>query len=692
MKIYFFRLPNWRSVGLALVLYTVSACCSADVNSDFLAAAKSGDLGEVSRLLNSGASINARDKNGLTALHASAAYGFNSALSFKPTADATAKYLAVVKFLLGKGADVSASGAGFHVGYTPLHAAAHYGFRDTAELLIARGAKVDARDNDGAIPLHYASRYGFTGVSDLLISKGANVNAKDNGGWTPLYFASSFRERTDYVRFLIAKGADVNARRNDGKTPLHNAAESRVEESVVLLISNGADVNAKDKDGNTPYDIAAKGIDKEFAALFVAVPAKVKPSFDCTNDKALNYVERNVCSFPPLTVLDRRLNDAYIAAASVAKNPINLRDEQREWIRGRNQTCEQAGPKCSMPKLMSMYENRITRLSQIEANPRINDGRDVCVALVKLADDGELKNLAIRTSRMPTERELVDLNQAVGGTHGQPDAVYELQLKPSGPAERFGQFFTGGSCAATQLFNLRSLANSKGESNGWVDVNDPDEIIRWAYWGGGDYPVKYQGRYFMITSNLSDQNSVNMISSINTDGKVLPLCTVKRVSFKYVADSEAISLCSKIARGTTKPIGWKDPGVDLASSRDEFEAKFSIYADSVKVARIDLNGDGVLENIGRFTYASGAGCGSENVWGRVLTDNLQNVVKGELDSLLSPLDGPFEIYLDNQNYYIRSAVSKKTDQVVRIRGNRVEKVCELSRKNQSTPDVMFEMK
>ena len=48
-------------------------------------------------------------------------------------------------------------------------------------------------------------------VAELLIAKGANVNAKDNHGDGPLNFVAISGQK-DMVELLIEKGADVNTR------------------------------------------------------------------------------------------------------------------------------------------------------------------------------------------------------------------------------------------------------------------------------------------------------------------------------------------------------------------------------------------------------------------------------------------------------------------------------------------------
>jgi len=58
--------------------------------------------------------------------------------------------------------------------------------------------------------LHLAAYFGIETIVQLLLEKGADVNAADQGGWTPLYQASRIGH-IDVVKLLLEKGADVNA-------------------------------------------------------------------------------------------------------------------------------------------------------------------------------------------------------------------------------------------------------------------------------------------------------------------------------------------------------------------------------------------------------------------------------------------------------------------------------------------------
>ena len=93
-----------------------------------------------------------------------------------------------VRKLLDAGADVNIRNANKgRLQYTPLHWAAHYGHLEIAELLISRGADLDAEDPAYSTPLYLAAEEGYPKVVEFLISKGAEVNVKSNTwGYTPL--------------------------------------------------------------------------------------------------------------------------------------------------------------------------------------------------------------------------------------------------------------------------------------------------------------------------------------------------------------------------------------------------------------------------------------------------------------------------------------------------------------------------
>ena len=65
----------------------------------------------------------------------------------------------------------------------------------------------------------FAVTNGDKETAELLIEKGADMNAKDDVGMTLLHEAANVSKKV-IVELLIAEGANVDARAFDGKTPV----------------------------------------------------------------------------------------------------------------------------------------------------------------------------------------------------------------------------------------------------------------------------------------------------------------------------------------------------------------------------------------------------------------------------------------------------------------------------------------
>ena len=149
------------------------------------------------------------------------------------------------------------------------------------ESLLAPGADINARDNDGKTMLIRAVWGGKRDLVELLLAHGADVNAKDSKyGDTPLCYAVEFREK-DLAEVLLAHGADVNAKDSKyGQTPLHVAVNDGNKEMVELLLAHRADVNAKAANGQTPLHLAASFGRTDIAELLLDHGADVNARDD----------------------------------------------------------------------------------------------------------------------------------------------------------------------------------------------------------------------------------------------------------------------------------------------------------------------------------------------------------------------------------------------------------------------------
>jgi len=108
--------------------------------------------------------------------------------------------LEIVKVLLDNSSDINAVSKN-KLSATPLQGAAAMQNLELARLLIARGANVNCRGEEGVTPLHEAAGNGQIELAKLLLDHGARVNAKDDSGKTPLSTALEYKQ-TEMAKLL----------------------------------------------------------------------------------------------------------------------------------------------------------------------------------------------------------------------------------------------------------------------------------------------------------------------------------------------------------------------------------------------------------------------------------------------------------------------------------------------------------
>ena len=225
-----------------------------------MTAARTGDPEVLELLLDAGGDPDARGTRGQTALMWAVAQGHEAAL----------------RVLLEHGADVDLRTDTWsqamavpphsdpanqqnvpHGGYTALLFAARVGELESARLLIAAGADVDAVDAWGVSAMTLAAHSGFGDIVQELLEAGADPNAA-GAGFSALHLAVLRRDDAT-ARALLTHGADANARlanwtptrraSNDwhihpslvGATPFWIAARLTQPVMMRLLVEHGAD-------------------------------------------------------------------------------------------------------------------------------------------------------------------------------------------------------------------------------------------------------------------------------------------------------------------------------------------------------------------------------------------------------------------------------------------------------------------
>ncbi|KAJ6514081.1 ankyrin repeat domain-containing protein [Mycena vulgaris] len=147
----------------------------------------------------------------------------------------------MVQLLIDRGADVNAQGGYYG---NALQAASYSGHELIVQLLIEKGADVNSQGGVHGNALQAAILNGHELIVQLLINKNADVNAQGGYHGNALQ-AAALNEQQLIVQLLIDKGADVNAQGGVYGNALQATVLHGHQLIVQLLIDKGADVNAQ---------------------------------------------------------------------------------------------------------------------------------------------------------------------------------------------------------------------------------------------------------------------------------------------------------------------------------------------------------------------------------------------------------------------------------------------------------------
>ena len=290
---------------------------TAILNFQLLQAAENGDLENVLSLLEGGTQIEAQAGTvGKGVLHRAA----------------KSKNAALCPLLLARGAELSARNQN---GETPLHCAAAAGFSSAVWLLLNEGALLNSVDKRGWTVVHTAASTDHSGVVEMLLEEGNTIRSIDDPTnnqkrLTPLHIAA-LKDCEATLRLLVYAGANIEAPMGNGGVAFHLATENGHATILNVLLKRGAKVGVKEQRKN------------KATALHLAAPGGHTTAVEILLEKGANIESKNVNGETPLH-----------SAAQYGREPvIKTADDETSRYSGENHERWQEGKDCTASSIRS---------------------------------------------------------------------------------------------------------------------------------------------------------------------------------------------------------------------------------------------------------------------------------------------------------------------------------------------------
>ncbi|MCJ1273176.1 hypothetical protein MMC21_000965 [Puttea exsequens] len=171
----------------------------------------------------------------------------------------------VVQLLLDRGANINALYGHYD---TALMVASGEGHHQVTRLLLDKGADINAQGDGYTTALQAASWCGHHQIVQLLLERGANIDTEGEGYGTALQ-AASFRGHDQVVQQLLDRGADINAQGKDRGTALYAASDEGHQQVVQLLLDKGASIDAQGGSFGTALTVASIRGDPQLVTLLL---------------------------------------------------------------------------------------------------------------------------------------------------------------------------------------------------------------------------------------------------------------------------------------------------------------------------------------------------------------------------------------------------------------------------------------
>ena len=225
---------------------------------------------------------------------------------------------------------------------------------DMIDLLISRGADINARTRTDKTPLHLSCEADNVDNVRALLVHGANRNAQDIVGNTPFHILLTVWLHVwggsgyikPIIQLLLEHGNNIDARNGAGDTPLHTLvaiclkgmfSRKRQEAAIQLLLEHGSNVNAQNKVGDTPLHLLVTagingppgwGVDQDVFQSLINYGVQVNIQ-NVAGDTPLHILARRSHSVEEGAEWENQLIDGLLDAG--ADLSVRNRSEESAW-------------------------------------------------------------------------------------------------------------------------------------------------------------------------------------------------------------------------------------------------------------------------------------------------------------------------------------------------------------------------
>lgn len=328
-----------------------------------------------------------------------------------------------------------------------------------------------------------------------------------------------------------------------------------------------------------------------FVGCFFLVTSGEAASFDCSQARA--QIEKLICGDPQVSKMDEDLAAVYADLLTKTADLKAIKAQQREWLINLRKHCN------NIACLKNMYALRITALAtakQAEGDlsaKSIAANMETCRLVAEYANRGDLDSISVQPTVPRPEQE--KLKRLMGEGVELPEYVsyWAIDLDHDGSPEHFIVVLD------PEMGEGYALARSRKNGSTLAGVNDnEDKNITLSV-------LSLNGRYYILSSTLP---KLGKLWRLARNGEFVNMCKFSQREEPVIerSDGKENPVCRDAKDNRIPPVAFSNMHAISAVPQ---EPRLRLSYPSEDLARIDIDNDGQVDNVVRFTTTLGSyGC------------------------------------------------------------------------------------